>query len=48
MSLAVDGVLAVGLVQRADDRYVSASAFADALRAALRGEGDATIETDWS
>jgi hypothetical protein len=48
VSPAVDGVLAVGLARRAEDRYTSSSSFADALRAALRGDADATIETDWS
>ncbi len=47
VSPAVDGVLGVGLARRAEDRYPSTEAFAAALRAALRGDTDATIETDW-
>ena len=40
-------VLGVGLARRAGDRYPSTTAFADALRAALHGDGDATIESEW-
>jgi serine/threonine-protein kinase len=48
VSAAVDSVLGVGLARRASDRHASTTAFAEALRAALHGDQDATIEADWA
>jgi hypothetical protein len=39
----LDGVLAIGMAKRADDRFASASELADAIRAAVDGDLSATL-----